>query len=131
MRTSETANEMSDDRRINRKHIIAVCAIVVGLSCAAAVDHWPQFAVPIQMLLFSSFVFVPLFLGLWSERHRRIFWMCISLAVVVHGLLLYFIRSTFPFSTVLIVIPIALVEAVVIFAVMDKVLGDRSIERPK
>lgn len=113
--------------RITRKQLLAICSIVVGVSCAAAVDRWPEFAVPIEMLLYTSFVFVPLFLGMWSERHRRTFWISMLLAAIAHGLLLYAIRSTFPFRTVLIIIPFALLEAVVIFAVMDKVLRDHGI----
>lgn len=82
------------------------------------------------MLLYTFFVFGPLFLGLWSERNRRAFWICMSAAFAAHGAFLYVIRSTFPFSSVLIVVPIALVEAAAIFAAMDRILSGRGAERP-
>ncbi len=82
------------------------------------------------MVLYTIMVFGSLFLHFWSERNRRAFWICISAALVVHGLFLYVIRSIFPFRSVLIVVPIALVEASVIFVAIDKILGDRSVGRP-
>jgi hypothetical protein len=111
---------------VKRKHLVAISSIAVGLSCAAAADYWRQFAAPIEMVLYSFFVFGPLFLGLWSERHRQVFWTSMSSAIILHGFLLYMVRSVFPFSTVLVVVPMALIEALALFVVMDKILGERS-----
>jgi hypothetical protein len=118
-------NEMSEKSRMKKKHLVtAFCIIVVGSSLFAQ-GLWPQYAAVIQMTLYTIMVFGPLFLSLWSERNRRAFWVGMSSAIVAHGLFLYMIRLTFPFRTILIVIPIVLVEASVMFVAMDKILGDR------
>jgi hypothetical protein len=108
---------------MKKKQLITIFCVIVGASSALAVGYWPRYAAGIQMMLYTIMVFGPLFLGLWSERNRRTFWIGMSSAVVVHGLFLYAIRSTFPFSTVLVVIPVALVEAALIFVIIDKVPG--------
>lgn len=105
--------------------------ILVGGSSFLGVNYWPRYASVFEMALYTFMVFGPLFLGLWSERNRRIFWVTMSAAIVVHGLFLYMIRATFPFSTVLIVVPIAIAEAAAIFAAMDKIMNDRNVERPE
>jgi hypothetical protein len=115
---------------MKKKHLIAIFSSVIGASGAWASYSWPRYAVAIQMALFTSFVFVPLFMFFWSERVRRPFWICISVALVAHGLLLCMIRSIFPFSSVLVLVPIAIVEASVIFTAIDKITGERSVERP-
>ncbi|HUX45576.1 MAG TPA: hypothetical protein VMV57_12570 [Terracidiphilus sp.] len=116
---------------IKKKHLISIFCLTVGAASALGVGYWPGYAVVIQMALYTVIVFGPLFLGLWPARNRRIFWGMMSAAVVVHGLFLYMIRALFPFSTVLIVLPIALAEAAAIFVAMDKSLGDRSVEHPE
>lgn len=126
MRTSETAGETSGIMGIKRSHVLAACSIAVGLCCAFAVGLWPKHAVPIQMALYTYFVIVPLFLGFWSERRRGIFWVSMSSAILAHGLFLYGFRSVFPFKTVLVVIPTALIEALALIVAMDKILGERS-----
>jgi cellulose synthase/poly-beta-1,6-N-acetylglucosamine synthase-like glycosyltransferase len=115
---------------MKKKHLVAIFASVAGGSSAWASYSWPQYAAVIQVALFTSFVFVPLFMFFWSEINRGAFWFSISAAIVVHGLLLYVIRSVFPFSSVLVVVPIALVEASAIFVAIDKILGERSVEHP-
>ena len=64
----------------------------------------------------------------WSERDRPAFWIILSSAIIVHGLFLYFIRAIFPFRSVWIVVPIALIEATGILAVLDKMLGDSNVK---
>jgi len=44
-------------------------------------------------------------------------------------MLLYIVRTVFPFKTVLIVVPIALLEAVILYAAMLKILGEEMTER--
>ncbi len=67
----------------------------------------------------------------WSERDRRAFWIILLSAIIVHSLFLYFVRTIFPFRSVWIVVPIALIEATGILAVMDKMLGNSNVEYPK
>jgi len=102
--------------------------MIVGLAtggfCAFAVGHWPVQAVPIQMALCSGFVFVPLILGFWSDISRTRFLVCILLTAALHAAALFLIRPLFPFRTVLVLVPIALTEFVVLAAVMLKVLGE-------
>lgn len=64
----------------------------------------------------------------WSERNRPAFWVIMSSAMIVHGFFLYIIRTIFPFRSVWIVVPIALIEATGILAVMLKTLGDSCFE---
>lgn len=116
---------------MKKKHVIAIFAMIVGVSSASAVDFWPHYAIVIQMALYTSMVFVPLFLGLWAERNRHAFRVSMFSAIIVHGLFLYMIRSTFPFRTVLVIVPIALVEAAGKFAALDKILCNRSVVSPK
>ena len=68
---------------MNKKHLITIFCITVGASSALAVDFWPHYAVVIQMALYTIMVFGPLFLGLWSERNPRAFWISIS-SVLAH-----------------------------------------------
>jgi hypothetical protein len=92
---------------------------------------WPQYKTTLQMLLYSLFVFGSLTLGLWSMRGRTSFWIGALLTFVLHGLVLYAIRSTFPFGSVFVVIPIALVEACAMYLLMLKVVGPGQAERPQ
>ena len=113
---------------MKKKHLVTIFCVVVGGSGATAVGLWPQYAAAIQMTIYTSMVFGSLFLGLWSERHRPAFWVGILLALPTHGLILYAIRSTFPFRSILIVVPIALTEAVAMLAAFLKILGDDGAE---
>jgi threonine/homoserine efflux transporter RhtA len=75
------------------------------------------------MALYTFFVFGPLALALWSSRRQRNFWIGASLLIAAHAVVLYIIRSIFPFRSVLIVIPIALVEACALYLIMLKMIG--------
>jgi threonine/homoserine efflux transporter RhtA len=75
------------------------------------------------MALYTFFVFGPLALALWSSRRQRNFWIGASLLIATHAVVLYIIRSIFPFRSVLIVIPIALVEACALYLIMLKMIG--------
>lgn len=102
---------------------MAIIATLIGGSCAEAIHLWPEYKVPLQMTLYTCFIFGPLALALWSSRNLRGFWMVTLLMLAAHGLVLYTLRSTFPFSSVLIVIPIALVEVCAIYMIALKMLG--------
>jgi hypothetical protein len=105
-----------------RKRDAAVLAIL-GLSGAAASGHWPEHAAPIEMAVYSVIAPGLLLLGLWSDRHRPRFWMGMSSAFVFHGAFLFLIRSYFPFSTIILVLPIAIGEDIALAIFMLKVLG--------
>lgn len=114
---------------IRNKHLITTFCVIVGGASVLAVSFWPQYAVAIQMAVYTIMALGAPLLHFWSERNRRVFWIVISSAMIVHGLFLYIIRSTFPFRSVLVVVPIALIEASVLFVAMDRILGDRAVER--
>ena len=128
---SETVHEVSEVCSIKRKHLITIFCVIAGGSSVLAVRRWPQYAVAIQMTLYTIMVVGAPFLHFWSERNRRAFWVNMSWAMIVHCLFLYIIRSAFPFRSVLVVVPIALIEASVMFVAMDKILGTRTVERPE
>lgn len=67
----------------------------------------------------------------WPERDRPVYWIMLSSATLVHFLFLYIIRTIFPFRSVWTLAPIALIETTGILALMLKVLGGRSVERPE
>jgi hypothetical protein len=102
----------------------AVLGCGVGVACAAAIRFWPEGKAPIQILLYTFFVFGPLAFGLWSSRHRPKFWIGALLLFAAHAVALFFIRSTFPFRSVLAIIPLALVECCALYLIMLKLVGD-------
>ena len=109
---------------MNHKHLVAVCGIVVGLCGAIAVKQWPAHAVAVQMTFYSTMILGLLLLGLWSDRHRPRYWAAMLLVCLLHGVMLFFARPLFPFRTVLTVVPLALVEGVILFVLMMRLLGD-------
>lgn len=115
---------------MQKKHLITIFCFAVAGCDFLAVNHWPQYAGAIEMTLYTIMVFGAPVMHFWSERNRNAFWIIMTFAMIVHGVFLYIIRTTFPFRSVWIVVPIALIEATGIFVVMDKALGDRSTERP-
>lgn len=58
----------------------------------------------------------------WSERRRAAFWIVVMSATIAHGVFLYIIRTIFPFHSVWVIAPVALIEAMGLFVVMDKTL---------
>ena len=95
----------------------------VGLCAAAAEDIWPGHVALTQMAFFSMMSLGVVILGLWSDLGRPKYSVALGTVVAIHALFLFAIRSVFPFSTVLIVIPIALLEAVILYTIMLKILG--------
>lgn len=109
---------------MHKKHLAGMLGLIVGLVAAASVGSWPRHAVTIQMTVYTAMVLGPLLLGSWPDRNRRGFLTGISLVFVLHAVLLGFIRSAFPFRTILIIIPMVLTEGIVMFILMLKMLGD-------
>lgn len=95
----------------------------IGLAGAAFVGHWPNHAVLLQMTLYSAMFFLPFLLFFWKDRHHANFWIGTGLVVLLHCVTLFLIRSYFPFGTILVVLPIVLIEGTVLAIVMLKSLG--------
>jgi hypothetical protein len=96
-----------------KKTITTVACIATGVIGAASVRGWPEYATQIQMVLYTVMVLGLLFIGLWSERGRAKFRTGLCLLVLLHLLVLASMRSLFPFKTILVVIPVAIVEAII------------------
>jgi phosphatidylglycerophosphate synthase len=109
---------------MSEKNTIRTCAVIVGLSGIAAARHWPEYAALIEILLYSMIILGVLLSSFWSDRRRSGFWTGMSIVFLLHGVVLFFIHSYFPFRTILTVVPILLVEGIVVIIIMVKVLGD-------
>jgi hypothetical protein len=133
MKESDEALGEDGAKAPGRSRLVAIVATVIGGSCAEAIHLWPEYKIPLQMTLYSCFIFGPLALALWSSRNLLGFWMVTMLTLAAHALVLYMLRFTFPFSSVLIVIPIALVEVCAIYMVALKLLGigKDDVEQPR
>jgi hypothetical protein len=96
--------------------------IAVGGGGALAVYFWPDHAVATQMFMYSILVIGVILFGLWSEKNQPNFLLWMGCLLLIHAGLLYLIRGVFPFRTFLTIIPLALIEIVVLAAVMFKLL---------
>ena len=114
---------------MNRKIVKIIIGAVVGVSGAAAERQWPEHATVIQMALYSLGVIIPLLLSFWPDRRHPKYIVAMSLASIIHVVILYAIRSLFPFGTILAILPVALVEFIVLAAVIIKIRGERNAER--
>jgi hypothetical protein len=107
-----------------------IILFIVGLSGAAAVHNLPEHVVAIQMLLYSAMALGLPLLSLWSTRNRPRYWIGVILGCLLHAVILFFIRSYFPFQSILVVVPISISEAIIIIIVLLKICGDDEAERP-
>jgi hypothetical protein len=131
MKKAEDTVDEDDAGSLNKKRLPMILGSTVGIGCVAAISLWPEYKASIQMVLYTLFVFGPLALGLWPSTNRRVFWIGAFIMFAAHGVVLYVIRSTFPFRSVLVVIPIALVEACAMYMLMLKMLGNEEAEEPR
>jgi hypothetical protein len=102
---------------------LKIIGVAVGLAGAASVGQWPSHAVPLQMMLYSAMVLIPFPFGFWKDRYRANFWTGVSLLILLHCASLLLIHSYFPFRTILLILPIVLIEGVILAIVMLKSLG--------
>lgn len=109
---------------MSKKQVTMILCVVVGAAGAAAVDRWPACIVLSQMTLYSVTIPGLLMSGVWSDRRRDRYWVAVSLAFVLHAALLFFIRSYFPFQSILTLVPMAIAEGSTLFVLMFKVPGD-------
>lgn len=101
---------------------VIVC-VVIGVAAAFAVGQWPDFAGPIEMSLFSAMVLVPSIWGMWSHRSDSKFLIGVSSAILLHIVVLVAMQRVFPFKTILLIIPIALLETSILLTVMLIIFG--------
>jgi hypothetical protein len=107
---------------MSQKHLIRFGSGAVGLICAVAAGHWNKLTGPIQMAMHSVLIVGLMLVGIWSDRRHPRFAIAICSMLAVHGLVLFAMRGLFPFSTILTVIPLFMMEGMMLFAVMLKIL---------
>ena len=108
---------------MQKKYARIAFGILTGLFGAIAVGQWPKYASAIQMLLYTVLVLGLMLISFWSDRGRARFWRAIGLVLLLHFALLFSIRSLFPFRTILVIIPIAIVEAIFASTLFLKTVG--------
>lgn len=111
---------------ISTKHLKVIFACFLGLAGAVSVDHWTDHAAALQMILYSAMILFPILFFFWSDRHRRNYWLGMSLIALVHCGILFAIRSYFPFRTILVILPILLLEGLGLAVLIIKLLGDKT-----
>ena len=113
--------ERNSRRHRTESSVIGVSAGVLGL---LAIHLWPNQAAQIQMTLLSFLVIVPVIWGHWGRRHMPRFKVAVISFVVLHGFILYCIRSMFPFRSILPFIPMMLIEGIAGFVIILKFVDD-------
>jgi hypothetical protein len=111
------------------KDAIRTSAIVTGVSGGLAIHHWSEYAAFIEMALYSMAIVLIFLFSFWTDRRRPRFWIGTSIVLLLHGVALFFIRSYFPFRTILTVVPMLFAEAIVLIIIMLRVLGDDEPEK--
>ena len=106
------------------KTLKIILAVTLGLIGAASVDRWPNHAAFVQIILYSAIIFLPLLFFFWSDRHHPRFWLGVGLIILFHSILIWWLYSSFPFRTILIILPILFIEGSALAMVMIKMLGD-------
>ena len=107
---------------MSKKQVRMWFGIAVGGGGALAVHFWPDHAIAAQMLMYSIIVIGAILIGLWSEKNQPNFVLWMGCLLLIHAGLVYLIRGAFPFRTFFTIIPVALIEIVVLAAVMFKLL---------
>jgi hypothetical protein len=114
---------------MNKKTVKIIIGAMAGVSGAAAERQWPEHATAIQTVLYSLCVIIPLLFSFWPDRHRPKYIVAMSLALTIHFVMLYGTRSFFPFGTILVILPVALIEFIILAAVIIKIRGERDAAR--
>ena len=112
-------------RAMNKKHLRALIGVIAGVGIAAA-QSFGKYGVVVQMAFYSVIILAILALGFWEDRQSKGFWIRATLAFLFHLILLYFGRGLFPFKSVLIWVPIAFIEIILLAAIMIR----RDVEEP-
>jgi hypothetical protein len=109
---------------VSTKRLKAVLACSLGLAGAMSVDRWPNHAAALQMILYSAIALLPLLFFFWPDKHRKHYWLGMGLIALLHSIILFLIHPYFPFRTILLVLPILLMEGIGLAIMMIKILGD-------
>lgn len=112
---------------MNKKSVAVIGAGILGVSGAAAVHRWPEHSIPIQMTLYSLTLLLILLPAFWADRHHPKYVAAMSSAFFAHLVILLFIRSLFPFKTILEIVPVLIVEAMILTLTIIKVRGEREV----
>lgn len=113
---------------MQKKHKRMILGGAVGLCAAASEGIWPNHVTALQMAFYSIMSLGVAVMGVWSDRRRPRYLTAICTAILIHTVILFLLRTVFPFKTVLTVVPIALLEAVILYAIMLKILGEEVAE---
>jgi uncharacterized membrane protein YhhN len=105
---------------MNSKSTLKVASLVLGLGAAFAVQHWPSQTRTLQMSFYSLLVLGIVLVFLWTQRKEHKVWPVICLALVIHAIALLVLQQYFPFRTVLVIVPFAFIEVVILFAIAIK-----------
>ena len=69
------------------------------------------------MSFYSLLVLGVVSVFLWTQRKEHKVWPLMCLAVVIHAIALVMLQQYFPFQTVLVIVPLAFIEVVILFAI--------------
>ena len=115
--------KMRDSRVMQRKSVIVVYGILVGLLGAVSANAWPGHTAQLQMATYTLAVLGLLTIGLWSDRGRPRIREAVGAGLILHTIFLLAIRQVFPFKTFLAVIPYAIIEGIGLAIVFLKIVG--------
>jgi len=107
----------------SRKKNLFLLGGAVGVAAGIALIAWPNQTFPIEIIVYTAMIAVPIFRMLLPRIRRRRFWLTVGLLFVAHGLFLWLVRSLFPFKTVLALVPYALLEVGILALITIKSLG--------
>jgi len=117
----------SGNKQASSKIGLRIFCVAVGLTWAALSGKGKDHSASLDMIFLSIMVFAPCVLYFWAEIRQRFVLVGFGLGLVAHLLTLYVFKGLFPISTILIVIPLALGECVMIALIILKAIeyGER------
>lgn len=86
----------------------------IGIGGGIALASLPRWTRALEMTMYTAMVAVPILFRLRARRWQPRFRTTVLILCIVHGLFLWLLRSIFPYKTVLILIPYALLEVLVL-----------------
>jgi hypothetical protein len=108
---------------MQKKYITAAYASLVGLLGAASVGAWPSHASQLQMAIYTLLVLGLLAIGFWSDRGRPRVREAAAASLILHTIFLFAIRQVFPFKTILVLLPYAIIEGTALAIIFLKIVG--------
>jgi hypothetical protein len=107
---------------MNAKSTLKVASLALGLGAAFAVHQWPSQTRIFQMSFYSLLVLGIILTFLWTQRDEHKVWPIMCLALLIHAIALLGLQQYFPFQSVLVIIPFAFIEVVILLALAIKAL---------